>query len=459
MNNNRQNEKGMALIFAIIISLFLTVLGLGLTMFSLTEFSAAREFESHQQAFAVADGGFNLTKGVLRGQDLTTLLSTTTSVPEYVDSRAAAGGIPPYRNPIYPVDARNIDFQNPPQPLGTISVPGMLTPASGTPLGTGYFFARVSDNDDGDNDLTTDLDYTVFLRVVGVHPAPLSEIASHGGNVKNSVSILETAVKRDSSLNLGAPLSIAGDDVDIRIQGVAFSITGDEYHPGVSLFYNDPGGNNAQDAAQSVYDSLNKNGKDNITGLEGDFGPNPEPSIKDDTQTILNDPDPNAQNILDPNFLADFVDNIGNYADNYYDGDTHFAGGTEFGTESNPEITFIDGDVHLSGNGAGFGILVITGELRYTGAFDYTGLVMVVGEGDADLRGANKDITGGMIVANLEDDGNGGYEYGTATVGIYGNSHFMFDGASLNLAMSLLPMQTTLWREITPDIEPAVAGN
>ena len=84
---------------------------------------------------------------------------------------------------------------------------------------------------------------------------------------------------------------------------------------------------------------------------------------------------------------------------------------------------------------------------------------MVIGEGDADLRGANKDITGGMIVANLEDDGNGGYVFGTPIIGLYGNSHFLFDSTSISLAMSMLPMHTTMWREITPDIEPIVASN
>lgn len=458
MINKNQTEKGMALLFAIIISLFVTVLGLGLTMFSITEYTAAREYESHQQAFAIADGAYNMVKGSLRGQDLTTLLSTYTNVPEYIDSTATSGGVPHYRNPIYPIDARNIDFQNPPQPVGTIRVPGMLTPASGTLLGTGYFFARVSDNTDGDGDTAFDSDYSVFLRVIGVSPAPMAEITSHGGFAKNAVSVIETMVKRDTSFNLGAPLSIPGPDVNIRIQGTAFSITGDDEHPGVSVFYDNPD-DNASDAAQSVYDSLNRNARDNITGAEGDFGESPAPSIKDDTDTIRNNPDPNAQNVLDPNFLGNFVESMASFADDYYDGDTHFAGGTEFGTESNPAITYIDGDVHLSGNGSGYGILVITGALRYTGAFDYNGLVLVVGEGDADLRGANKDITGGMLIAKLDDDGNGGYEYGVPTVGIYGNSHFLFDSTSINLAISMLPMQTTMWREITPDIEPVMASN
>ena len=458
MKPQTQNERGMALIFAIIISLFLTVLGLGLTMFSLTEYSAAREYESHQMAFSIADGGLNTVKGVLRGQDLTTILNTNTSVPVYVNSAVGSTGGIPYRNPIHPIDARNINFQNPPQPNGSISVPGLLTPAGGTSLGTGFFFARVSDNDDGDGDPAFDSDSSVFLRVIGVHPAPLAEIGSHGGFVKNAVSIIETSIRRNSSFEMGSPLSLLGPDVDVRFNGNAFNITGDDTHPGISLLYDD-GGSNAQAATQSVYDALRNNQKDNITGAEGDFGPSPEPSVKDDTQTVLNDPNPNAKNVLDPNYLSEFVQSMAAMADSSYSGDSHFAGGTQFGTQSSPEITYIDGDVHLTGSGSGHGILVITGDMLYTGAFDFTGLVLVVGEGSVDLRGANKDITGGMLVAKLEEDGSGGYQFGIPSMTFRGNSNFLFDGASLNLAMSLLPVETTSWREITPDIEPVVASN
>jgi len=179
INRRTGDEKGMALVFAVILSLFLLVLGLGLTMFSITNYSTGRETESHLQAFVIADGGYNMMKGSLRGQDLTTLLSANTNLPVYIESETGSVIIQLYRNPIFPIDARNIDFQNPPQPVRTISVPGIMTPVSGTPLGAGYFFARVSDNNDGDGDTTFDSDYSVFLRVIGIHPAPVSDIGSH----------------------------------------------------------------------------------------------------------------------------------------------------------------------------------------------------------------------------------------------------------------------------------------
>ena len=205
-----------------------------LTMFSINDFSMGFENRSHKRAFAVADGGFNLMKDALRGQELSTILSNYTSVPEYVDASYAINGTVPQRDPVFPIDARNIDFRNPPDQVGIVRIPGLLTPVSGVGLGTGYFFARISDNLDGDSDTNLDADYTVYLRVIGVHPGPLAELASHGSYVKNSISIIEAMLKRDFSFDLGSPLSISGPDVDIVFDGASFNIVGDDEHPGIS---------------------------------------------------------------------------------------------------------------------------------------------------------------------------------------------------------------------------------
>ena len=457
---DQRGEKGMALLFAIIISLFLIVLGLGLTMFSLKNFSIGNESESHTRAFAVADGGFSLMKDSLRGQDLTVLLGTYNTVPEYIEINHAASDTAPLRDPIYPVDARNIDYRNPPEPVGYIRIPGLLTPVSGSPMGSGYFFARISDNLDGDNDPEIDSDHTIFLRVTGVHPGPLAEIASHGGTVKNSVTTIEGMLKRDLSFDLGAPLSISGPDVDITFSGASFNIDGDNDHPGISVLNDDAAGNGAAQSAQSIYDSLlsNQNMGRRIKGAEGDFGSFPQPSIRDDTYATKNSPNPDARNVLDPNFLASFIQNLSVAADTKYEGETTLSGSNiELGTAESPAITFVDGNLSVAGNGDGYGVLVVTGSLDYQGAFDFNGLVLVLGEGDVKLGGATKDITGGMLVGKLVSLDGGGYEMGITSVTIAGNSNFIFDSDSIRMAISLLPLKTIMWREITPDIEPSVS--
>ncbi len=458
---DKRGEKGMALLFSIIISLFLIVLGLGLTMFSLKNFSIGNESESHTRAFAVADGGFNLIKDSLRGQDLTVLLGTYNTVPEYIEIDHAASDTAPLRDPIYPVDARNIDYRNPPEPVGYIRIPGLLTPVSGSPMGSGYFFARISDNLDGDNDPEIDSDYTIFLRVTGVHPGPLAEIASHGGTVKNSVTTIEGMLKRDFSFDLGAPLSISGPDVDIVFNGADFDILGDENNPGISVFNDSASLSGAPDSLQSIFEAVsgNEHQASRITGAEGDFGPAPAPSVRDDTNAIKYSPNPDAQNVLDPNFLGNFVKLLSMAADTTYEGGTSLSGeNVVLGTTENPEVTFVEGDLSLSGGGGGTGVLVVTGSLAYQGEFDFNGLILVLGEGDISLGGANKNITGGILVTKLLALEEGGYEMGIPHVSISGDSNFVFDSDSIRMAINLLPLKTIMWREITPDIEPSVSA-
>ncbi len=79
-----------------------------------------------------------------------------------------------------------------------------------------------------------------------------------------------------------------------------------------------------------------------------------------------------------------------------------FTNGTEpgngnFGDNANATgITFIDGDVSLSGNGGG--ILVCTGTLTLHGGFDFNGLIIVTGAGGVDRRGGGNGLLQGNTV-------------------------------------------------------------
>jgi hypothetical protein len=59
-------------------------------------------------------------------------------------------------------------------------------------------------------------------------------------------------------------------------------------------------------------------------------------------------------------------------------------------------ITFVDGDVSLSGNGGG--ILVCTGTLTLDGAFDFNGLIIVTGAGGVKRNGGGNGVLQGNIV-------------------------------------------------------------
>jgi len=70
------------------------------------------------------------------------------------------------------------------------------------------------------------------------------------------------------------------------------------------------------------------------------------------------------------------------------------------------------------------------------------------------MGGANKSVTGGMFTANIIDNGNGTYDYGTPSIRLVGNSDFYYSPQGVALAYDLLPMKVLNWRESTRELEP-----
>lgn len=68
-------------------------------------------------------------------------------------------------------------------------------------------------------------------------------------------------------------------------------------------------------------------------------------------------------------------------------------------------ITYVDGDLSLSGNAEGNGILVVTGTLTMGGNFSWNGLVFVVGDGSISFAGGgNGQINGSLFVSKIWDN-------------------------------------------------------
>jgi hypothetical protein len=477
MSSFVRQQRGVALLATLIVAVLLSILGLSLTLSSLNEFAMSNEFENHERAVAVADAGFSIAKDALRGQDLTTVLNTTISVPKYIAYTEPLPGTFGYRNPLFPLEARSIDFQRPPSRIGTRTDRGFLTPATGALIGTGRFFAKASDNSDeepmgGADDPYTDQDATIFLRVVGVHRNIPSETVSYGGTVKNSVAIIEGMLRRDMTFNVNSPFTVYGPGAYPNFDGNSFIINGYDhsglddqqivsgrnYHglepnPGVSVVYDDPTGGDAAAALQAVIDSLNHQQQDNI------IGSGPDPSVVDQTQAVRDDPYEDATNIFDPQFMASFLNKVGAVADYKYPPGTHLSGSNILlGTVQEPKITVANGDFTLSGGGSGAGIMVVRGTFNYSGAFHYKGIILVIGEGQMVVGGANKSVIGGVYLAKLIDQGNGQYTFGAPTFSLSGNSNFYLKKSYIRMGISLLPLKTLSWREITPEIEPQQAA-
>jgi hypothetical protein len=224
--------------------------------------------------------------------------------------------------------------------------------------------------------------------------------------------------------------------------------------PGISCLNNAPSQGDASTAVSTVKGSLDTQQLNNVVGQGG------SPSVQDGTDTIRNSSNADATNIFDGSFLINFATQIAAVADYKYDDGTTLSGtNIELGTTANPKITVALGDLELNGNGEGAGIMIVRGTLDIGGSFIYDGVILVVGEGELDLHGANKSFLGGIYVVKVTKNADGSTTFGTPKFDFQGNSSFYMKSDSIAMAYSLLPMRVISWVEITPEIEPQHAGN
>ncbi|MFQ5741320.1 MAG: hypothetical protein ACE5JX_20165, partial [Acidobacteriota bacterium] len=301
-----RDERGSALILALVVGSLLSLIGLSLTFSSMNEFAMSNEFEAHERALIVAEAGYKLVKDGLRGQDLTAALSASSLVPKYLEYQEAEPGSYAARNPLNIYEARNIDFENPPAALGSRNANGFVTPPQGTSLGTGRYFASLSDNLDETplglpEDPLLDSDFTVNLRVMGVQRTGPSEVNSVGTSIKNALAIVEATLRRDLSFDLSSPLAVYGSDVQATFNGNAFDIIGDNEHSAVTVINDDPAGGDAGQAYDSMLAALGSKGT-----VEGATGPDGV-SLVDGTESLRSSENPDAGNVFDPDFLNNLV--------------------------------------------------------------------------------------------------------------------------------------------------------
>jgi hypothetical protein len=98
--------------------------------------------------------------------------------------------------------------------------------------------------------------------------------------------------------------------------------------------------------------------------------------------------------------------------------DADLAANGTMGGYGQPMFNVVNGDLTITGNPVGFGILVVTGKLIMKGDFTWNGVILAVGQGDAELKGGgNAQITGAFYVAKTRDNtGNLLSQLGTPTV-------------------------------------------
>jgi len=74
------------------------------------------------------------------------------------------------------------------------------------------------------------------------------------------------------------------------------------------------------------------------------------------------------------------------------------------GTDANPQITVVNGDLSLGGGTSGAGILLVTGNLNLNGLVSFNGIVLVIGQGTVSVSGGGGgQFNGAFFVARTVD--------------------------------------------------------
>jgi hypothetical protein len=107
------------------------------------------------------------------------------------------------------------------------------------------------------------------------------------------------------------------------------------------------------------------------------------------------------------------------------------------------EVVSVVGDVHISGNLFGAGILAIDGDLTITGSFQWTGIVLVRGRVRFSGGGNTKKLLGALIVGEeVGDTGVGG------ELTVSGTIDMLYSSDAIALAaQSLVIPVVVLWQE------------
>lgn len=188
------------------------------------------------------------------------------------------------------------------------------------------------------------------------------------------------------SLNFNGNMLISGNDT--KPDGTPGSGTP---VPGISV--------DSKNDSAYVVDVLKPKISKDILGLGG------SPSVR--TVNDVLDWNEVTQNLI---FAADLTVPAGTYTN-----------AMTFGTPSSPKITYVTGNVTLSGTCDGDGIMIINGNLNMAGQFTYRGIIIVYGTSTIDTKIAgNGGIYGSTVLVgksvSIQATGNSSFYYSSQAI-------------------------------------------
>jgi len=153
----------------------------------------------------------------------------------------------------------------------------------------------------------------------------------------------------------------------------------------------------------------------------------------DNVQGTGSDPSVESSNVnLD---LAAMATAWSDAADITLAGDQNNPSTTGWGTITDLKIIHIGGDLHISGNASGAGVLVIDGDMTLSGSFNWNGVVLCLGDVTVTGGGSVKQVVGAMMVQ--------GTMSGTSTMN--GNIKALYSSEMISKLNSLTRYEVSSW--------------
>jgi hypothetical protein len=106
---------------------------------------------------------------------------------------------------------------------------------------------------------------------------------------------------------------------------------------------------------------------------------------------------------------------------------------SDFGSDAEPLLTYVEGDCDFSGDGSG--LLVVTGKLTFHGTATFKGVILLLGEGELDRNGGGGGgIYGALIMGRLSAGSNTYLSSPTITTSGGGNSDIKYNSVNVERA-------------------------
>lgn len=419
---SHRNESGAVLV--IVLLLMIVLIGLIPAAINMTrnDFTRTVNYQESKEAFYIAEAGIQEALRLSKTMSRDTILNTNAGLLEPAGTVVAFNGA-------------NYNEYN---------------------YAGGTYKIRMDDNVEPDGNLSVDTDKVLTITAVGTSPQGIEK------TIRANIYKFDIPPSTfPSALTMVGPLSainISGNSFEINGadqaggNGLTLAGTPDPTCPGVAAVAFESSGpvtevtnmNNCSTAATNTCVEVpNSNANKN----DGNYvGVNSNSRDFLTSQTTLSSMDAAEIHAMltadsDNDGYPDLVDQS-----NYYTGaSTQFSGGT-YGTDADPKITYVTGDLKMTGNLTGSGILIVDGDLTISGTVNWNGIVLV---GACTTCSSTTTDTTGTGTGNI----NGALLVGNGTqaqADIRGDFSINYSCEGINLANNVFNNNVTLvdWYEV-----------